>query len=179
MGSDNRSQGDTRQIGRGMIYMAWLLVLGLLTLFFSNMLDNQNNPNRELQHSQTATGVKELVLKRNRAGHYVASGRINGTPVRFLLDTGATDVAVPGSLAARLGLKRGRAVTSRTANGDAISWSTRIDEVDLGGLTMRNVKASILPGMQGNEVLLGMTYLKHLELIQRGDQLTLRQHVIH
>jgi aspartyl protease family protein len=63
---------------------------------------------------------------------------------------------------------------SKTANGTVRTWSTRLDSVDLGGLEVRRVRASVLPNMPGQEVLLGMSYLKHFELIQRDGTLTLR-----
>lgn len=175
MNSGNRQDNHTRQLGRGMTYMAWILTLGLLTLFFNNMLDRQHNPNQDLQITSGNKPTHEVILKRNRTGHYVADGQINGQPVRFLVDTGATDVALPAGLAKRLRLKKGRAMTSRTANGDTISWLTRLDSVNLGGLIQYGVRASILPGMSGDEVLLGMSYLKHLELLQQGGELTLRR----
>ena len=115
-----------------------------------------------------------MVLKRNRAGHYVASGRINGEPVVFLVDTGATDVALPLSLAHRLGLTLGAERVSKTANGNVRTWSTRLDSVGLGGLTARGVSAAVMPNMPGEEVLLGMSFLKRFELLQRGKTLTLR-----
>jgi aspartyl protease family protein len=106
-------------------------------------------------------------------GHYVASGTLNGEPVVFLIDTGATNVAVPARLAKALKLKRGAAMRSQTANGAVTTYQTRIDEVRLGSIVMHNVRASINPGMDGNEVLLGMSFLRHLELRQRGRTLTL------
>ena len=121
-----------------------------------------------------AQGRAGVALQRNRAGHYVASGRINGEPVVFLVDTGATDVALPLDLARRLDLPLRAGGMSRTANGNVRTWSTRLDSVDLGGLTARGVRASVLPNIPGDEVLLGMSYLKRFELIQRGNTLTLR-----
>ncbi len=170
----NRPGETERQLGKGMIYAAWILALGLLTWLFSGFLDYQRNPNRHVEASADARGNIEVTLRRNRAGHYLAGGQINGQPVVFLLDTGATHVAVPETLANRLGLERKYRSVSRTANGNVTIWSTRLDSVDLGGILLRNVRASILPNMAGNDVLLGMSFLKHLELIQRGDALTLR-----
>ncbi|MCF6281858.1 MAG: TIGR02281 family clan AA aspartic protease [Candidatus Polarisedimenticolaceae bacterium] len=158
-----------------LIYLAWILALGLLTLFFSNILDQQHNPNRDIMSVSGNSHASQVVLQRNRMGHYVADGRINGEIVRFLVDTGATDVAIPAELAQRLNLKRGRSGVSRTANGDTVTWATRLESVDLGGLVQYDVRASILPGMSGSEVLLGMSYLKHLELTQRGGELMLRR----
>mgnify|MGYP003572616083 FL=1 len=157
-----------------MLLAAWVVALGLLTLLFRNVLTEQENPNRNVQ---AVTGVQqrpEVVLERNRAGHYVASGRINGQPVVFLVDTGATDVAVPGEVARRLGLRKGAPRVSRTANGAVTVWGTRLHSVDLGGIVRHDVRATILPNMAGDQVLLGMSYLKELELVQSGNTLRLR-----
>ena len=163
-----------QRLGKGMTFAAWALGLALLTLLFSDQLERQQNPNRNVQAEVGARGSRELVLKRNRAGHYVAGGSINGFPVTFLLDTGATDVAIPEQVARRIGLERGRRSISRTAAGDVMTWSTRLRSVDLGGLKLNTIPATILPEMLGDQVLLGMSYLKRLELVQRGDTLTLR-----
>ncbi|MCG8429401.1 MAG: TIGR02281 family clan AA aspartic protease [Chromatiales bacterium] len=165
-----------RRLGRWMILVGWLLLLGLLTMLFQSLLDKQYNPNTTPVVLSSDEGSREIVLKRNRSGHYVATGEINGHEVVFLLDTGATSVAVPERLADKIGLQRGMPGVSRTANGNVKVWSTRIDSVSLGGIEQRNISASILPSMAGDEVLLGMSFLKHLELVQRGDQLTLRQY---
>ncbi len=162
-------------MGRWMIFAAWALLLGLLAMFFSNLLEQQYNPNRDLVNTSTEAGPKEIVLLRNRAGHYVAPGSINGTPVIFLLDTGATNVAVSASLAERLALKRGAKSISLTANGRVKTWLTRLDQVQLGSIIRQDVRATIMPGMGGDEVLLGMSFLKHLELVQKGKTLILRQ----
>jgi aspartyl protease family protein len=79
-------------------------------------------------------------------------------------------------VARKLDLPLGSPRMSRTANGDVQVWSTRLDSVDLGGLRLNGVLASVLPNMPGEEVLLGMSYLKHFELIQRDGTLTLRPH---
>lgn len=153
---------------------AWVLALALLTLLFSDLLDRRQNPNRDLQAVVGDQGSVEVVLERNRAGHYVAAGSINGYPVTLLLDTGATDVAIPERVARRIGLERGRPRISRTAAGDVKTWSALLRSVDLGGLKLNTIPASILPDMRGDQVLLGMSYLKRLELVQRGDTMTLR-----
>ncbi len=162
-------------IGRWMMILSWALLLVLLSFLFNDILEKQNNPNQEPLTLQDAQGASQVVLQRNRAGHYVANGRINGQPVLFLLDTGATDVAISDELAKSLDLPRGRQLISQTANGTVISWQTRLAEVALGGITLNDVRASVLPTMTGNEVLLGMSFLKRLEWTQRGDQLTLKK----
>jgi aspartyl protease family protein len=154
----------------------WIVILGLMTMFFHSWQEKQHNPNQSLSITTSADGINELTLQRNRFGHYVATGTINDIPVVFLLDTGASDISVPGDLAQKLGLKRGRAMVYQTANGAIQVYATRLTKVDLGGIVLGQVRASINPNMQGDEVLLGMSFLKHLEFTQRGDELIIRQY---
>lgn len=169
------SKDFATRIGKVMTWGAWLAGLALLTVYFNGILERHNNPNPDPVAIIAEGGAAAIQLKRNRYGHYVTGGTINDQPVVFLVDTGATDVAVPGDLARRLDLKRGAPSISRTANGDVRTYDTTIDRLDLGGLAARDIRASILPGMHDDQVLLGMSYLKHFELIQRGDTLTIRR----
>ena len=91
-----------------------------------------------------------------------------------MIDTGATDVALPHDLAKSLDLYLGAGRLSRTAHGDVQTWPALLDEVDLGGLVAQRVRASVLPNMPGDQVLLGMSYLKRFEMIQRDGTLILR-----
>jgi aspartyl protease family protein len=115
-------------------------------------------------------------LQRNRRGHYVASGTINGQPVVFFLDTGATIVSIPEPVARRLNLQRGVELQASTANGTVTTYSTELDSVAVGDIELHRVRASINPQMQSDEILLGMSFLKHLEFTQRGETLILRQY---
>lgn len=164
------------RIGRAMLLGAWMVGLGLLFAFFEGVIERQENPNPDPTSMPGPDGVRQLVLRRNRAGHYVANGTINGHPVRFLIDTGATLVALPIDLARQLDLSLRPGGNSMTANGLVRTWNTRLDRVEIGGLVERDVRASVLPNMPGDSVLLGMSYLRHLELVQRGETLTLRRH---
>jgi aspartyl protease family protein len=153
-----------------MVGLAWVVGLGLATLVFQEWLWSEHDPNRNLE----ATGAGQVVLRQSRDGHYRAPGTINGTPVRFLLDTGATHVSVPAGVAREIGLERGAPVRTMTANGVITTYATRIDRLTLGDITVRDVAASVNPRMDGDKVLLGMSFLKRLELTQRGETLTLR-----
>ncbi len=172
--SDSSSSSSDR-IGVVMTVLAWLVVLGLLSAFFSGWLDKRDNPNQQVRSGISADGVREVVLRQNRAGHYVANGAINGHPVTFLLDTGATSVSVPASVARRLGLKSGAPMRANTANGTITTYATRLDNVRLGNIQLENVRADINPHMQSEEVLLGMSFLRKLEFTQRNRELTIRQ----
>ncbi len=157
-----------------MVIAAWVLLAGLLTMVFSKVLERQHNPNQQVQINPGNNGFREIVLQRNRLGHYVATGKINGTEVEFLLDTGATNVAIPQQVATNLGLKRGVPLATYTANGIVQTYATTLDYVTLGSISATGVSANINPHMTGNQILLGMSFLKQFELLQRGDQLTIR-----
>lgn len=156
-----------------MMLLASLALLGVLWMVFDGYLERAWNPNRNLS---VQSGQSELVLKRNRAGHYVAPGTINGQRVTFLLDTGATQVSVPAHLGPELGLAAGGAARVMTANGSVTVRMTVIDELGLGPFRIRNVAGHLNPGFRHDEILLGMSALKHLEFTQRGDTLILRPH---
>lgn len=160
-------------MGKGMMIAAWVISLGLLSLLFSGLLERRNNPNTHptIRHE---SNLVTLTLRRNPGGHYVAQGQINGHGVTFLVDTGATDVAIPEAMALRMGLRKGVLMTSITANGHADAWSSLIDELRLGPITRYRIRASILPNMPGDQVLLGMSFLRDMELIQRQGQLQIR-----
>jgi aspartyl protease family protein len=153
-----------------MALAASLVLLGVLYVLFDERIQARNAPNRALQ---IAPG-SELVLKRSRDGHYVFPGTINGRSVDFLLDTGATLVSVPAHLGSALGLEAGVPMRAVTANGTVATRATRIDTLAFGPFQLRDVPASLNPGMRGGQVLLGMSVLKHLEFTQRGDTLLLR-----
>lgn len=167
---------DSHRYGKWMIWAAWLILLGMLTVFFNDMLEKQRNPNQQVYGMVSQEGVKEVVLQRNRNGHYLSSGFINGQPVVFLLDTGASDVAIPLKVAQRLGLSGKIPITYQTANGAVTGFVTEIDSITLGNISQSNVRGGINPGMKDDYILLGMTFLKHLEFTQRGNQLILRQY---
>ncbi len=167
---------QTHRIGRGMIVGAWVLLLAMMTMFFNSWLEKQQNPNQNPFARVDDQGVRELQLIRNRGGHYVMNGRINGETVVFLLDTGATDVVLPEQVADQLGLDRGQPYTVSTANGYITVYATRLDEIELGTIVLNKVRASINPHMDGREILLGMSALKQLELVQQGNTLTLKQY---
>jgi len=171
----NRSNSDSSQtIGKKMMIIAWVFALALLTWMFSSMENKQINPNNSPSSYYSQDAI-EVSLKRNRYGHYLVSGEVNQQEALFILDTGATVVAVPGELQTELGLTRGRQHYSNTANGTTKAYSTTIKQLDIGDITLYNVNASIIPNMQGREILLGMSALKQLEFSQKGNQLTLRQ----
>jgi aspartyl protease family protein len=157
-----------------MFVLFWVTVGIMATLYFSGLLDTRRNPNQNLVLVPSADGSTEVSLQRNRQGHYLATGLINGVEVEFLVDTGATYVALPASVANKLALKKGIPSTSHTAGGIVQTWLVELDSVQLGPIVRHKVRASVVPDMPGEGVLLGMSFLSDLELSQRGDTLIIR-----
>jgi aspartyl protease family protein len=163
-----------KPLGQIMLMVSFALGLGLLTYFFQDVLEKQDNPNQALASQINNDGSVSVVLERNRQGHYVLDGQINGVTARFLLDTGATDVVVPAALAETIGLIPGARSMAGTANGNIVVFNTRIDTLEVGDIHLRDISASINPAMSGDTVLLGMSALKRIEFTQSGNRLTLR-----
>jgi len=164
---------STSKIGQGMIYIAWILLLVLLTVAFNNYLEQQNNPNQAVS-TEWNNNSAEVRLKQNRYGHYVVNGQINHQAVTFLLDTGATLISIPEHIATTLQLERGYPSQSRTANGTITVYGTRLNSVRIGSIELKDIRASINPYMTGDEILLGMSFMRHLEMTQKGKELVLR-----
>jgi aspartyl protease family protein len=165
----------SQKIGQGMITLAWILVLIMLTMGANSFLERQRNPNQEITAEYDHDRIPEVLLKQNRQGHYVADGKINGQRVTFLLDTGATGISIPQTVAKRLQLKSGYPSQVKTANGSITVHSTNLKTVSLGAINLKALRGHINPYMEGNEVLLGMTFMRHLELTQKNQTLLLRQ----
>ncbi len=118
---------------------------------------------------------RELVLKRHQSGHYFARGQINGVPADFLIDTGATTVALPAALAARAGLRGGRLRYAETANGRTTVRETQIGLLRIGDLRLEYVAADIVKELNPSYALLGMSFLGSFDLEQRDNLLIIRE----
>ncbi len=166
---------STKKLGMMFTVGGWVLGFLILALAFSKILDHRDNPNQSVATLQ-AGNFQEVVLTRSRNGHYIFEGEINHHKVTFMVDTGATITAIPGKLQRSLGLKVGPRTEVSTANGVTTAYLTRLDQLAIGDIELRNVNASIIEGMGLDQILLGMNVLKHFELVQRGNQLIIRQY---
>ncbi|MBW6393343.1 retropepsin-like aspartic protease family protein [Billgrantia antri] len=168
-----RESGSIRRAGMGMMLLFWVAFIGLGSWWFYGYLETQRNPNAHLVNAVVGT-AGPIVLERNRAGHFLATGRINGEPVEFLLDTGATYVAVSAGLAERLALERAGSAWFNTANGRVRGDLTWLEEVSLGGFAASDVRGSISPGLEGDVALLGMSFLNRFDIEIRDARMVLR-----
>jgi len=174
MHNKNKQRDFSSRAGTGMIVIAWIIFLVLLYTIFDEQLLQRNNPNQDIV--TTVNGQqKEVVLQRNAYGHYVTSGTINDHQVTFLLDTGATDIAIPEAIANEIGLRKGQSIMVKTANGITRAYRTRLDHVAIGDIRLYDLNATILNNITGQEILLGMNFLKHFEIVQKGQTLTIKQ----
>src|SRR3954453_10551396 len=112
------------------------------------------------------SGIRTLSIPRDARGHFQTEGRIDGQRIDFMVDTGASVIALNEKSAARFGLRPRRGdynATVATANGTIKAARTRLAMVELGGLVVRDVDAMVLPDEALSENLLGLSFLSKLK----------------
>jgi len=108
---------------------------------------------------------------------FLSVGSINGQSVRFLVDTGATTIAMNTSQAKRLGVPyemEGQAATVSTASGFVKAYRVRLKSVTLGKIKRRNIETMVIYGQHPGPILLGMSFLGDLKVEKVGNMLTLK-----
>jgi aspartyl protease family protein len=124
--------------------------------------------------SGAGSGPQSVTLSAGAGGHFMADGQINGGAIRFLVDTGATAIAIPASDANRLRIdyRSGQRGTTQTAGGPTTMYVVRLDTVRVGGIELQNVEAIVIE--QGLPIaLLGNTFLNRTEMRREGQTMTL------
>ena len=122
----------------------------------------------------TASAGQSVTLAADLRGHFVSEGSINGHTMRFLVDTGATTIALPAADAIRLGInyRQGAVVRTRTAGGEASAFRVTLASVRLGDIEVTNVEGIVIE--DGLDIaLLGMSFLNRLDMRQEGRTMTL------
>jgi aspartyl protease family protein len=169
------------------ILMFAAVMVGLGT-FMAEMADKITLAPASATSAQRQAAVSETVghasgrslsIPRDARGHFQAEGRIEGQRIGFMVDTGASVVALNESSAARFGLRPSRGqynATVTTANGTIKGARTRIAMLDLGGLVVRDVEAMVLPDEALSENLLGLSFLSKLKRFEYANgQMVLEQ----
>jgi aspartyl protease family protein len=121
-------------------------------------------------------GNQRIVLTADGRGHFMPPGQINGREVQFMVDTGASVVALSESDARRINLKfeNGQKVRMNTANGTSTGYLVRLDSVRVGSTVVYNVEAVVSPQTMPF-VLLGNSFLNRFQMQKNNDQLTLEK----
>ena len=128
--------------------------------------------------AESPKGHDDVLIFRDRWGMFKTVGSINGLPVKFLVDTGASSVAMNSAQARRLGIDfrvQGESIYVSTASDVTQAYQLKLGVVKVGSLQLRNVTAVVLDGAQPTDVLLGMSFLGHVEMINKSDKLILRR----
>lgn len=147
--------------------------LFILLVYGFNRWHHQNQGG--ITHEHVTDAKRTVVLQAGRDHHFRLKGYINGIKVSFLVDTGASKVAVPLSVAKKAGLSQLYPVSIKTAGGDTTGYLTRINKLKMGAIELHNVSALIMKQNTGS-VLLGMSALKKLEMKQEDGLLYITKH---
>lgn len=124
--------------------------------------------------SPSAPVLRQIVMPVGPGGHFTVSGAINGQVTSFLIDTGATSVAIGQVEAERLGLRYlyGRRLVTQTANGLVPAYQVQLASVRVGDVELRDIEAIVIPGLLGH-VLLGNSFLSRFQMRRENDVMTL------
>ena len=128
------------------------------------------------QHRQSAAArsSQSVTLTADTRGHFVVEGQVNGGAVRFLVDTGATTIALSSADAVRLGIdyRKGQRGLVGTANGTAAAYRVKLDTVQVGDIVANSVDAAVLEGNLPI-ALLGMSFLNRTDMRREGQTMVL------
>ncbi|MBI5783256.1 MAG: retroviral-like aspartic protease family protein [Gammaproteobacteria bacterium] len=123
-------------------------------------------------------GKGSVTLYPETNGHYFVDGLVNGAPVRFMVDTGATIIGINSIMANRIGIdyrKQGHPGFVNTAGGTVPTYYVKLNSVTVGDITMYNVDASIVEGSSPREALLGMSFLGNLNMKRDSEKMELSE----
>lgn len=123
----------------------------------------------------SANSNASVTLYASAGGHFVSECKINGAALKFLIDTGATTVALNSGDAkfAKIDYKKGEPVLVSTANGVVTAYRVTIANLKIGGITLNQVEGSVLEGGFPSVVLMGMSALNRMDVKHQGSTMTL------
>jgi aspartyl protease family protein len=141
-------------------------------------IDGQKKTLRIGQHHAgpaSASSRQSVTLTADPRGHFIVDGQVNGGAVRFLVDTGATMIALSSADANRLGIdyRKGQRALMGTANGAVVSYRVKLDTVRVGDIVVNNIDAAVLEGNLAAPALLGMSFLNRMEMRREGQTMVL------
>jgi len=142
------------------------------------LIDGQKKTLKIGQHHggpAKAPSAQSATLTANAQGHFLVEGQVNGGAVRFLVDTGATQVSLSSADATRLGIdyRKGQPALMGTANGTAMAYKVTLTSVRVGDIEVNSIEAAVLEGSQMPFALLGMSFLNRMEMKREGQVMIL------
>jgi aspartyl protease family protein len=167
-----------------MIFAAVLAVLGT---FMANVADKMSSEQAQakavasaksmnafasMQPQQTSSRGRSVEIPRDGRGHFQTDARIDGQRIGFMVDTGASVIALNETSAAKVGVRptpRDYTANVSTANGTIKAARARLASVEIGGILVRDVDAMVLPDEALSENLLGMSFLGKLKRFEMAD----------
>ncbi len=156
------------------IFALLALAASVVVPRYATRMTEGSSPAALAQPVVTATPAnsRSMAVPRDARGHFMVDGRVDGRQLSFMIDTGASVIALTASDAARLGIhpaQREFVAQVRTANGTVLAAPAELDMVEIGDLVVRDVAALVLPdeALSGN--LLGLSFLSRLRRFEYSD----------
>ena len=164
------------------IVVATVMMLGVCVVI-AHLLDQGGRaPARTeaatLTPAPAPSNSRTMVIKATEGGHFAVDARVDGRRLAFMVDTGASQVAIRASDAARLGFhpaERDYTVRIHTANGEGRAALIELRTVEVGDIVVRDLRALVLPDQALNVNLLGMSFLSRVRWSHERGRLTLEQ----
>ncbi len=148
------------------VLVIWVIIFSFVYVFF----DSQQKP--KIATGKDGGMFGQIVIPRSLDGHYYVRGSINGYPIDFMVDTGASVVSVSKRLAKKANLPNGVPANFSTAGGTVMGEVVSGQSVEAGGIMVDGISVSV--GIQGDVALLGQNFLRRVDVLQANDTMTLR-----
>ncbi len=165
---NNNTESNSRQLGAAFLVVGWIAFIALISMLIHHIYFSTQKPTI----SETDAG-KQITIFSDYDSHFRIKGEINGIAVTFLIDTGATSVAIPKDIADKANLERRATIQAETAAGTTTGYFTRIDDLSFGDVNLHNISAVVIPEFDSDQVLLGMNVLGKFSIKQTRDKLIL------
>jgi aspartyl protease family protein len=163
--------------------MVRILVTAVVAVFLGvvavQYLDQMGRtPTKVMTAAPAPANSRSLVLKANEDGHFAVDTRIDGRRIAFMVDTGASQIVIRASDAARLGFhasERAYSIKIHTANGEGRAAVAELGMVEVGDIVVRDLRALVVPDTALNVNLLGMSFLSRVRWTHERGRLVLEQ----
>jgi aspartyl protease family protein len=166
---------------RALVFFAGVLfAIGALGARFADRLTPARSEPQVMAAATSAasTNSRSVTIPRDARGHFMLEARVDGRRLQFMVDTGATVIALRESAAARLGVRplpRDYVIPIQTANGIGRAAEVRLNSVEIDGIVVRDVRALVSPDNALGENLLGMSFLSRVKFSYDRGKLVLEQ----